>query len=340
MSLNQLRAEANEADQEDVVVEPVDSEDEPGLGEATAEPEEGSSSDDTEEAPAEPSDDFELTLDGESEPDQQKPDPKEALIHKLTKQRKRAQNAETTAEAEKARADKLEAEIEALKAQISGKPQAAQPVIAPQKFPDLYDKGIDGDPAKHSRAVARWHDERAAQEAQRKQAEAQQRQWQEKLDSDRLNLAERAAAFASEHNISIDRTADAITRACEEVDRITGVEGALADLISAVGDGGERAAYLIGTNQAKMDEFVKAWNDDPRGFKANSLLTRYAMQAKPKQSKQISSAPEPDEALRGDGSSKSQKKLQEALDKASEKGDIKEMKKITAKARELGVKLT
>lgn len=341
MSLEDLRRLAEEEGAGEAPEAPAEGEGEQEPEAAKAETGDGSSEPETGAAEEAPSDDFELALDGEPEPGQQKPDPEEALIHKLTKQRKRAQKAETTAESEKARADKLEAEIEALKAQIAGKqpaPQAA-PAPAPNKFPDLYDRGIDGDAAKHAQAVAKWHDDRAAQQAQQQQAEAMQRQREERLDNHRLDLAKRAAAFAKEHNISADRTADAIHRACDEVDASTGIDGSMIHLLSFVGDGGERAAYYLGTNETAMAAVKQALQEDPDGFKAMSLLTRYALKAKPKGRATTSNAPPPDEALRGDSSSASAHDLQEKYDKAANDGDVAKARAIKKEALAKGVVL-
>src|SRR5690606_9499188 len=133
MSLNDLRAKAEETEETVAeAVEPIE-QDEPL--------DEGSSEDEGTEAEAAESDDFELELDGESEPGRQKPDAEAALIHKLTKQRHKRKEAED----EVAELRRKLAEYEsAPRQQQAPQPQQAPEVELPQ-FPDMYDKGIDGD---------------------------------------------------------------------------------------------------------------------------------------------------------------------------------------------------
>lgn len=331
MSLEELRAKAESEEEVTEEVTPeVEEEDEP-----TPEEEEGSSTDAAEDEPEpEPSEDFELELDGEPEPGQQKPNAEQALVHKLTKQRKRRQEAETEAE-------KLRRELDELKARISGGQQPSQPAQQqPQgtpKFPDYYAPGIDGDPEKYDRAVKQFLADMESHKHSESQRNSQQEEYQRQIEEKTLSLATRAAAFGKEHKISNDRLVSAIERATGEIDSAAKVDGALAHLLDSVGDGGERVAYYIGTNDNAMSKVKELLSGDPSGLKAIAHMTRLAYQLKPKHAKRISAAPSPDEPLKGDGSPASAKRLQEQYDKATEPG---ELLKLRQKARELGVKLT
>ena len=88
-----------------------------------------------------------------------------------------------------------------------------------------------------------------------------------------------------------------------------------------------------------MSQIKGLLKDDPNGFKAISHMTRLAEKLKPKHSKRVSSAPDPDQPLKGDGSTAQSRKLQEQYDKASETTNFERMREIKRKAEKLGVKL-
>jgi len=332
MSLEELKAKA-EATEEETTEEPeqleVEEESEP------EEPEEDQEEGE-EEAKAEPSEDFELELSGEPEPDQQKPSAEDALVHKLTKQRKRAKEAESNVE-------KLERQVQELTNMLKGG-QGQQPTQpAPQnnasepQFPDMYDKGIDGDRDKYSAAVKRYFTDMQAYQSRHSEAANQQEQYRKQMAEKTSNLAKRAAKFMQENKISENRVITALEKATSEIDEATGIEGSLAYLLDSVGDGGERAAYYIGTNDNAMATLKRMLQEDPNGLKAGAQLTRWAEKLKPKHSKQTSKAPPPDEPLKGDGSSVSAKRLQEMYDKESNPNKLMELRR---KAKERGVKLS
>lgn len=330
MSLEELRAqaEAEETKAEQPEAEADEPEQEEPEQEETEEPE-------AEEA--EESDDFELELEGEPEPDQQKYDPVEVLQHKLSRERKKKQKA-------RSEVDELKEQISRLTEMMQGgqqQPQQAAPQAqsaAEPKIPDLYDSGIDGDRDKYDRAMKKWFQDYQAYQNRHQQAEQAQNQNRERFESMTKELATRAAKFASEHKVSVDRVADALDKATSEVDEATGIEGALAYLLDSVGDGSERVAYYIGTNNGAMSQIKGLLKDDPQGFKAIAHMTRLAEKLKPKHSRKVSKAPEPDQPLRGDSSksSPSAKKVQDMWDKAKTPD---EMMAARRKARELGVQL-
>jgi hypothetical protein len=158
------------------------------------------------------------------------------------------------------------------------------------------------------------------------------------LDAMTKNLAVNAAKFATDNKVSVDRVANALNTATDDVDAATGIDGSFAYLLDSVGEGSERVAYYIGTNQAGRDQLKKLLEDDPKGLKAIAHMTRLAEKLKPKQAKQVSKAPEPDQSLKGDAvESASAKQLQKEFDSATKFDDLMRIRK---KAKELGVKLT
>lgn len=276
---------------------------------------------------AEESDDFELELAGEPEPQQQKPSAEEALIHKLTKERKKAK-------AVKDENEELKRRLEALESRTSQAPvsHAGMP-----KFPDMYDHGIDGDREKYSQAVAKYLADAAKYNNRHSEAEQAQAKHKQRIEDLTKNLAVRAAKFATDNKVNVDRVASALERATDEIDSHVNVPGAMAYLLDSVGDGGERVAYYIGTNEAALSQVKAMLKEDPNGLKAIAHMTRLAEKLKPKHSKQISKAPEPDQPIKGDSvGSASAKKLQDLWDKAK---STEEMMKIRKRARELGVEL-
>lgn len=329
MSLEELRAQAEQEEAEQETEETEQPEPEESEVEET---EQESEFQETEQL-----EDLELELDGEPEPDQQKPSAEEALVHKLTKQRKKRQEVESENETLRQRLEKLES-------QLQGNSQPAAPQTPPQgnvaepKMPDMYDPGIDGDRDKYDAAVKKfWHDYQAFQN-RHQQAERQQEQYREQVQQRTKALAERAAKFSRDHNVNVDRVAEALDKATSEIDRATKIDGSLATLLDSVGDGSERVAYYIGTNDSAMSRVKQLLEEDPNGFKAIAYMTRTAEKLRPKHSKQVSKAPEPDEPIKGDSSkgSAAASKVQAMWDKADTPEKMMEARR---KARELGVKL-
>lgn len=327
MSLEELRAQA-EAEEAKATEEP----------EAKADDLEQEEAEEPEAEEAAESEDFELELEGEPEPDQQKYDPVEVLQHKLSRERKKKQKA-------RSEADELKEQISRLTEMMQGgqqQPQQAAPQpsqnMAEPRVPDMYDPGIDGDRDKYDRALKQFWRDWESYNDRHKKSEQAQNQNRERFESMTKELATRAAKFASENKVSVDRVADALDKATSEVDEATGIDGALAYLLDSVGDGSERVAYYIGTNNGAMSQVKGMLRDDPQGFKAIAHMTRLAEKLKPKHSRKVSKAPEPDQPLRGDSSksSPSAKKVQAMWDKAK---TPEEMMAARRKARELGVDL-
>lgn len=326
MSLEELRAqveaEENQPEQEAEAIE---------LEETEVEPEQPAKQKQEE---AEESEDLELELAGEPEPQQQKPSAEEALIHKLTKERKKAK-------AVKDENEELKRRLEALESRTSQAPAPVSHAGMP-KFPDMYDPGIDGDREKYSQAVAKYLADAATYNNRHSEADQAQAKHKQRIEDLTKNLAVRAAKFATDNKVNVDRVASALERAIDEIDSHVSVPGAMAYLLDSVGDGGERVAYFIGDEKnpqgaLAMKKIKQLLSDDPNGLKAAAYITGLARDLKPKQSKQISKAPEPDQPVKGDSvGSASAKKLQDLWDKAT-KPD--EMMKIRRRARELGVEL-
>lgn len=326
MSLEELRAqvEAEDDQPEQEAEQAVELE---GVEEETE-------SEGEEPAQEEPeSTDFELELAGEPEPQQQKPSAEEALIHKLTKERKKAKVV-------KDENDSLKQEIAELRAIIKGSQQPA-PVptshAGTPKFPDLYDAGIDGDRAKYSEAVATYLADVNKYNTRHSEADQAKAKQAQRVQDMTKNLAVRAAKFATDNKVNVDRVATALERATDEIDGHVNIPGAMAFLLDSVGDGSERVAYYIGTNDAAMSQVKAMLKEDPNGLKAIAHMTRLAEKLKPKQRTQISNAPEPDKPVQGDQiNSVSAKKLQDLWEKEK---DPAKMVKIRKRARELGVEL-
>lgn len=336
MSLEDLRAQAEEVEEVQEAGQPEDELETEQPEDPEVESEEGG-----EPESAEESDDFELELEGEPEPDQQKYDPVEVLRHKLSRERKKKRQAREEAD-EKVKA--LEEQVKQLTQMLQGGHQPQQP--APQArnaaepvFPDLYDDGINGDRQKYDAAVKRYFADMQSYQKRHQEAEQAQNQNREQFESMTKQLAERAAKFASENKVKVDVVADALDKATSEIDQATGIDGALAFLLDSVGDGSERVAYYIGTNANAMGKVKALLQQDPKGFKAIAEMTRMVERLKPKHSKRISKAPEPDQSLKGDGSTASAKQLQQMYDKASEKSDMAKMREIKRQAEKVGVAL-
>lgn len=342
MSLEELKAQAEEEerrkadeesdqdDQDDTQDQDVDDQDD--LGD-----DDDDQGDDDKGEDDKPSDDFELELDGEPDPDRQSHDPVKSVVHKLTKTRKRAQAAESEAE-------KLQRENEELKAQLAGRsPQTEpdKPQEAAVKYPPvpvLYENGLNTQ-EQYNEAYQKWWAEcrRIDQESDKRNTE--KRRFEQTLNEKKESLANNVVKFMQENKISEDRVVSAIETATEAFDDAMQIEGTFAWLMDSVGDGSERVAYYLGTNENARGKILELMEKDPSGLKATAEMTRMAVGLKPKKRKQTSQAPEPDEAVRGDGSSPSARKLQEAYDKASDKSDLRKMRDIKRKAEAKGVTL-
>ena len=330
MSLEELRAQvaAEEAGESEVkAVEPeVELEEE--------EPEEVESEPGETEETVELSEDFELELEGEPV-SQQEPTPEEALIHKLSKERRKRKEEQSENEQLKKRLEELEKRLTQPAQQVQ---QPTQSHAGEPTFPDMYDPGIEGDRKKYDAAVKKYFADMEAYRNRHSEADKANADFRAQLDAMTKNLAVNAAKFATDNKVSVDRVANALNTATDDVDAATGIDGSFAYLLDSVGEGSERVAYYIGTNQAGRDQLKKLLEDDPKGLKAIAHMTRLAEKLKPKQAKQVSKAPEPDQSLKGDAvESASAKQLQKEFDSATKFDDLMRIRK---KAKELGVKLT
>lgn len=336
MSLEDLKAQAEEDEEVTEEAEEPETQDEPEPEED--ETEDGSSDEDegNETEEVESSEDFELELDGEPEPGQQKPSPEDALVYKLTKQKQKAREYKTELE-------ELKAELKAIRegqpAQTPARPQSPANEIQLPPFPDLYDEGIDGDRQKYDQAIKKWWVKSRETEQRNAQADQQQTEYKRQMEDMTHNLAKRLGKFASEHKIKDERVISAAEKATSEIDEATKIDGSLAYLLDSVGDGSERVAYYIGTNDAAMTKVKGLLQQDKTGMKAIAEMTRMAERLKPKHSSKTSRAPAPDRPVKGDGSPMASRKLQDEYDKASDKSDLAGMRKAVRKAEELGVRL-
>ena len=336
MSLENLRAQAETEEEATTEAEEPETQDELEQEEAEdAETEEGSSDEEEgEEADeVESSEDFELELDGEPDPDQQKPSPEDALVYKLTKQKQKTREY-------KSEIDELREELKALREGRQPQAQSRQQQPAQQypPIPVLYEDGIDT-PEQYRAAFMKWEAERQAIDRRNAQADQQQSEYKRQMEDMTHNLAKRLGKFASEHKIKDERVISAAEKATSEIDEATKIDGSLAYLLDSVGDGGERVAYYIGTNDAAMTKVKGLLQQDKTGMKAIAEMTRMAERLKPKHSSRTSKAPAPDRPIKGDGSPMASRKLQDEYDKASDKSDLAGMRNAIRKAEELGVKL-
>ena len=339
MSLEDLKAQAEAEEEVTTEAEEPEAQGEPEPDELEAEEadseQEGSSDEeegnDAEEA--EPSEDFELELDGEPEPGQQKPSPEEALVYKLTKQKQKTR--EYKDELEELR-EELKALKEGRQPQAPSRPQ--QPAHQYPPVPLLYENGIDT-PEQYQKAYQKWVADCKAIDQRNAEADQQKTEYKRRMEEMTHNLAKRLGKFATEYKVKDTRVISAAERATSEIDAATKIEGSLAYLLDSVGDGGERVAYHIGTNDKALARVKELLAQDSTGLKAIAEMTRMAERLKPKHSVKTSQAPAPDTPLKGDGSPASQKRLQDEYDKASEKGDLKAMRAALNKAEQLGVRL-
>lgn len=334
MSLEELRKQAEEEEANGTLeAEPAEEE----TPEADAEDTDSDGQPEGEPEPEEESEDFELEVDGEPEPDQQKPErtKEEILEYKLEKERARRLKAKTKSEEAESELEVVKRQLEELQKSIS-QPKPVTSAAEP-RIPDLYDKEIDGDRDKYDAAMKQWYRDMAAYQNRHNQADQAQVEHKQKLESMTKNLAVRAAKFASENKVKVDRVVDALDKATSEIDDVAGVDGAMAYLLDSVGDGSERVAYYIGTNESARAQLKQLLQDDRNGLKAIAHMTRLVEKLKPKHSKQLSKAPEPDESLKGDKTtSVSADKLQKLWDKET---DPQKLMQIRKQAREMGVAL-
>lgn len=330
MSLEELRAQVAAEESVESEVKAV----EPEVELEEEEPEEVESEPGETEETVELSEDFELELEGEPV-SQQEPTPEEALIHKLSKERRKRKEEQSENEQLKKRLEELEKRLTQPAQQVQ---QPTQSHAGEPTFPDMYDPGIKGDRKKYDAAVKKYFADMEAYRNRHSEADKANADFRAQLDAMTKNLAVNAAKFATDNKVSVDRVANALNTATDDVDAATGIDGSFAYLLDSVGEGSERVAYYIGTNQAGRDQLKKLLEDDPKGLKAIARMTRLAEKLKPKQAKQVSKAPEPDQSLKGDAvESASAKQLQKEFDSATKFDDLMRIRK---KAKELGVKLT
>ena len=319
--------EAEAAEIENEAVEPIEVETE---SEDTEQPAEAETVTEDEEV-----DEIELTLDDEPQVTN-KYTPEQALVHKLTKEKKKRQEA--TSELEQ-----LRAENEALKA--GRQPQAVtQPIVSavtspqaePPKPPVLYENGITT-PAEYQVAFEQWWKDRAAYDQHQHYQTQQTVKAQQDTQARAQRLAERSAEFIQSNKIKAELATNTIQAGVQGLDEVLGVDGAALDLLDNIGDGSDKLAYYLGKNPEALATAKKLFDDDPRGFKVNTWLTKTAGKLNRKNST-ISKAPAPDEALNGDVSVESghAKSLQKQYDKET---DFKKLREISRKAREAGIKL-
>lgn len=285
----------------------------------------------TTEDESEEVDDIELELDDE-ELQASKPTPEQALVYKLTKAKKQKKEAAS-------RAEELERENAELKARLLA-PQApaAQPVQQAASyitFPDLYDPEINGDKAKYSQAVHQYMQAVNSQGQQEVQQTQEKQRQVQRLSESATRLAEQSSQFIKENKLNADKATDKIQAGINGLDEALGLEGAALDLLDTIGEGSEKLAYFLGNNSEALSKVKRLMDEDPRGFKANTWLTKSALKLTRKNSN-ISKAPEPDEPLTGDGSTVTAAKLQAQFDKET---DLTKMMELKRKARAAGITL-
>lgn len=329
MSLAELREMAEAEDQ--TVEEQAELDiDEPETEEAETEDESS-----TDEEAEEEAEDFELELEGEEPEPKPKFNAEEALTHKLTKQRKRAQKAESELET-------LKEELNQLKQAMTGQqPQAAQqvqqPMVEAPTPPDFYSAEINGDKSKYGQAFAKYlADYQRWDEAQKAPAiEAQQAQskYQETIASKASKLSTDAAKFIQDNKIKANVVIDSIDLAKNDIDEAAGLDGAFVHLLDSLDDGAAKVAYHLGRNEAARDKLKSLIKNDPSGLKAVSYLTKLTS-LKPKAS--LSKAPEPDEPVKGNANTVSAERLKSMYDKET---DLKKMVALKKQARSLGISL-
>jgi len=330
MSLEELRALAEQEESQ----ETTEVQEELEL-EAQDESEEEAETADAENEEPEELDELDLELEGEPEP-KPKFDAKAALTHKLTKQRKRAQKAESEVDSLRKEIDQLK---QAMNGQAAPQAQTSQPAqTAPPEYPDLWSAEINGDRVKHNEAMVKDTNELIAYNqtlaAPQQQAEKQQSDYQESIARKATLLSEDAVGFIQENKIKAEKVTDAIEVAKQDVDEAAGLDGAFVHLLGSLDDGAAKVAYHLGRNEAARDKLKSLIKNDPSGLKAVSYLTKLT-NLKPK-TKVLSKAPDPDEPVKGNANSVTAERLQSMYDKET---DMTKMVAMRKTARSMGINL-
>ncbi len=283
------------------------------------------------------SEDFELELESETE-DKPKYDAKSALTHKLSKQRKRAQRAESEVET-------LREEINQLKQAMQAPQAASQPAQAKYSYgssapvpPDLYSSEIGGDQQKfaiaHSQYMSDWNQWQQAQLAPQVQAEQQQNEYRNNVAKKADSLGEKAEEFIQSNKIKPQLVVEAIEVAKDEIDETAGLDGAFVHLLDSVEGDTAKVAYHIGRNETARNKLKSLINSDPSGLKAVSYLTNLT-KLKPK-TRVMSNAPAPDEPVKGDAGSVTAEQWRSRYNKETDPQKMLEMRR---KARSAGISL-
>jgi len=111
-------------------------------------------------------------------------------------------------------------------------------------------------------------------------------------------------------------------------------------LIASVGDGSEKAIYLMGSKPAELAKVQQMLAADPSGLRVVGHLTRLATLAKVNK-KPVSGAPRPSRSPSGDQGqvSAEARGYNKQLDAAEKAGDTQKMVQLRRKARKAGVAL-
>ncbi len=274
-------------------------------------------------------DEIELEIEGEEAPKEQKRTPQDALVYKLTKEKKKRKEADS-------QVDELQRKVEELEARLQAPKQAPKPQQASEypPVPVLYEDGISTR-EQYNQAYAKWMndckavDQRKAQQSQQRAVHAEQAQQRAE------RLAERASGFIDSNKLKADKAIDHIQEGVALLDQAAGLEGAGLILLDSVGEGAEKVAYHLSRNKAAMSHVTQLLKEDPNGLKATAWLTKQAEKLKPKKA-HISNAPAPDEPLSGDGATATESQLQAQYAKET---DVSKLIALKRQARKLGIKL-
>jgi chemotaxis protein histidine kinase CheA len=330
MSLEQLRAQAEEIESQDQ----PEMEDQPELDvEQPEEPE-------VDETENDGDSEFELELEGDSPaPAPSKPKPEEALVYKLTKEKKKRQAAQNEASEKNAEIEQLRQEIEALK---SGNQPVNQLQDGEPTFPVMYTNGVETK-EDYDQAVKKYFADMAKYESKSKQLEQSQAQVKEQVKAQAESLARDAGRLIEAQrkvhkNLNEDAIIEAIESAQDQVESHLNIEGSFTYLLNSLGEKSADVAYFLGRNEKAMGKLKQVLDEDPNGLKAVAYLTELKHRLKPT-TKKTSSAPEPDEPVKGDAVPKNGAALKKAYEDAANKGDFNKLKEIRRQARESGVSL-
>jgi hypothetical protein len=283
--------------------------------------------------PTEESEEFELELEDEPAPQEQKYTAEQAILHKLKKSKTKVKEISTENDELKQQLDTLTKTVEAL--QSPATPQPVQQQVQAEAFPDLWDKGIDGDRDKHNQAVQTYMSKQAQIQHEQAQQAQQQSTLAAQVHDQQVRLASKVAKFATDNKVGADKAAEAVSLAMSEIDAAYGQEGALQYLLDNLEGDSAKVAYLLGTNTAAREKIKQAVATDKTGMKAGMLLAQYEVKAKSK--RKVSGAPEPDQALKGDAlNGVVDSTLQKQYD---EETDYMKLRVIRDRAKELGVVL-